>query len=203
MLSRISTLILILGWILSACRQPQPLNPATAQATLKAAWQRDQHIVWELEWAAMPLGGPVTVETWRAGPRYRFEILEATAPALVGETLIVDGPQAWQYNHFSDEPPTTPATPWLSPLSDALLVIEQLLNTPVQEASQNVIVLDNGPTQIITLEFINGDQLSLWLDEKTGLPIRLHFTIAGQEAKLTARSFEPLRELPGLFRPTH
>lgn len=204
MLSRISTLILILGWTLSACQQTQPLHPATAQATIVAVWQRDQHIVWELEWAAMPLGGPLTVETWRTGSRYRFEILEATAPALVGETLIVDGPQVWQYNHFAAEAPSAPPAPWLSPISDAFLIIERLLDTPAQQASQTTIVLDNGPTHIITLEFRDGDHLSLWRDEKTGLPVRIYFSIEGEEAKLTARSFEPLRDFPlSLFRPTH
>ncbi|HXW00070.1 MAG TPA: hypothetical protein VEC93_16740, partial [Anaerolineae bacterium] len=71
---------------LSACAAPEPISAKAAQATLAAAWQVDQHIVWEIAWPAAPVGGPLTVESWRVGPRYRFEVLEATAPDLVGQT---------------------------------------------------------------------------------------------------------------------
>jgi hypothetical protein len=81
---------------------PQPVSPATAQAALVEAWAADQHTVWEIDWPDAPVGGPLTVETWRAGSGYRYEILESTAPALVGEILIFDGQTAWQYNRFDD-----------------------------------------------------------------------------------------------------
>ena len=69
----------------------QPIEPETARHTAALAWQTSRHTVWELDWPNAPVGGPVTVETWQAGNRYRYEILEAAAPALVGQALAFDG----------------------------------------------------------------------------------------------------------------
>ncbi len=165
-----------------------------------AIWQTEQHITWELDWPAAPVGGPLTVETWRSGERYRFEILEAVAPALIGETLVFDGRKAWQYKRFTAEPPVTLTSPQLSPVSDAFAVIDQLLATPPQTATQEAAQTIHGPALKITLMFANGDRLLLWRDEETQLPVRVIFSVGGKEARLEARDFEPLPDPPeGLF----
>jgi hypothetical protein len=180
----------------NACTSKQPMNSDQAQATLARAWQTDQHIVWEIDWPAAPVGGPLTVETWRADQRYRFEILESTAPALVGETLIFDGQTAWQYNRFATEPPVTLTSPQLSPVTDAFAMIDKLIATLPQTAKQEFVQTIHGPAKNITLTFVNGDRLSLWRDEETQLPIRVLFSVGAKEAKLEARSFEPLIDPP-------
>ena len=166
------------------------MSPDPAQAIVANAWQSDQHIVWELDWPAAPAGGPLTVETWRMnedyrgdeyrgdtyrGDRYRYEILESAAPALVGETLVFNGQKAWQYNRFSTEGPVAPELPWLSPVSDAFAMIDTLIASSPQTATQEFVQIIHGPAQKITLTFDNGDRLILWRDEETQLPVKIYF----------------------------
>jgi hypothetical protein len=192
------THLILLG--MTACTTEQPIQPDQARTIIADAWQADQHIVWELDWPAAPVGGPLTVETWRSGDRHRFEILEAVAPALIGETLVFNGQTAWQYNRFAAKPPATLTLPRLSPVSDAFAVIDQLLVTPSQTATQEFDQTIHGPAQKITLTFNNGDRLLLWRDEKTQLPVQIIFSVGGKEARLEARDFEPLLDSPaGLF----
>jgi hypothetical protein len=57
-----------------------------------------------------------------------------------------------------------------------------------------------GPAQKIVLRFDNDDSLTVWIDEETGLPVRLQFLVDGRQATLEARHFEPLADpLSGLF----
>jgi hypothetical protein len=195
--------LIFLSLALSACAAREPLSPAAAQPILAQTWQADQHVVWEIEWPAAPVGGPLTVETWRAGSRYRFEILEATAPDLVGQTLIFDGQTARRYRRFDpfqDAPQAGEAR--LSPVSDAFAIINHLLVTAPETATQETLRLSSGPAQKLTLSYRNGDSLTLWRDEATGLPVRVMFTLGGQSAALRARSFAPLPDPPeGLFKP--
>jgi outer membrane lipoprotein-sorting protein len=205
MILRISTFGLIL-LLLLACRAAPSLAPDQAEALVATAWQTNQHTTWEIKWPVMPLGGPVTVDSWRAAQRYRYEILEAPAPALIGETLVSDGRQAWLYNPFGAEVGAEPARPTptarLAPVSEAFAVIEQLLAQKARRASDQIVVLRHGPTQAITLYYENGDSLSLWRDQATGLPARIHFVTEAGEATLTARHFEPLPNPPdALFKP--
>jgi outer membrane lipoprotein-sorting protein len=138
-------------------------------------------------------------DTYR-GDRYRYEILESVAPALVGETLVFNGQKAWQYNRFSTEAPVVPGWPWLSPVSDAFVMIDALIATPPQTATQEFAQIIHGPAQKITLTFDNGDHLILWRDEETQLPVKIVFSVDGKEATLNARDFEPLVDPPqGLF----
>jgi hypothetical protein len=52
------------------------------------------------------------------------------------------------------------------------------------------------------LTFDHGDQLALWRDEATNLPVGITFAVRGQHATLKARSFERLVDPPeGLFKP--
>lgn len=188
---------------LSACTAPQPIGVETAQAALLTAWQADQHIVWEIDWPAAPVGGPLTVAMWRAGPRYRLEILEAVAPDLVGQTLIFDGVTAWRYQRFAS-PPAIPqlVKAQLSPVTDAFEIIARLLATTPSSATQEATQVRREPAQKITLTFPEGDSLAVWRDEATGLPVRLNFVSGRQQATLRARSFEPLSNPPqGLFEP--
>lgn len=198
---KLTALLLILT--LSACTAPASLSPAIGQAVLARAWQADQHSVWEIDWPAAPIGGPLTVETWRAGSRYRYEILEATAPDLVGQILIFDGQTAWSYKRF--DPPQVPhptGEERLSPVTDAFDAISRLMGTVAEMASQEVVLLPSGPAQKLTLTYPNDKSLTFWRDEATGLPVRVIFTLKGQAATLRARSFAPLPDPPdGLFKP--
>ncbi len=200
MLSKIIILThcILLG--LTACATKQLLQSDQAQTIMSNVWQTGQHIVWELDWPVAPVGGPLTVEIWRVGGRYRFEILEAVAPALIGETLIFDGHTAWQFNRFAAEPPVMLASPRLSPVTDAFAVIDQLLATSARTATQEAAQTIHGPALKITLTFDNKDRLLLWRDEETQLPVRVIFSVGGKEARLEARDFEPLLDPPeGLF----
>jgi hypothetical protein len=201
--SKTSRLLFILAASLSACTTPEPIEVEAAQALLLTAWQADQYIVWEIDWPAAPVGGPLTVATWRAGPRYRLEILEAVAPDLVGQTLIFDGVTAWGYQRF-DSPPAVPqpVEARLSPVTDAFEIIALLLATTPSSATQEAVQVGREPAQKITLTFNAGDSLTLWRDEATGLPVRLSFVLGRQQATLRARSFVPLSNPPqGLFEP--
>ena len=197
MFTRILIFTHVIGLGLMACAAAeQPMNPDLAQAIVANAWQADQHIVWELDWPAAPVGGPLTVEIWQAGNHYRFEILEAVAPALIGETLVFDGQTAWQFNRFSDEPPLSLNVPYLSPVMEAMIVIGRLINTPPQTATQELVQTIHGPAQKVTSNFANSEQLTLWRDDKTGLPVRVMFLVGGKAARLEARSFEVLVDPP-------
>lgn len=180
------------------------MSPKAGRDALVRAWQQDQHIVWEIEWAAMPLGGPLTVESWRVGERYRFEILEVTAPALVGETLVVDGPNAWRYNRFEPTSLTRVSPPWLAPVSELFMLIEQSLSRLPQTARQQLVQVDQAPAQQISLIFSQDEQLIFWIDQATRLPIRIFLATDGSEIRLQARSYEPLVDPPaGLFQPSN
>lgn len=193
---------MLLALTLSACAASESINATAAQATLAEAWQVDQHTIWEIDWPAAPVGGPLTVETWRAGSRYRYEILEAIAPNLVGQTLIFDGQTSWRYNRFGSEPPAAVSSPLLSPVTDAFMIINQLMTTIPEAATQEAVHLPTGLAQKMTLTFNQGNSLTLWRDEATGLPVRLIFVLAGQRATVQARTFEPLLDPPeGLFHP--
>jgi hypothetical protein len=184
-------------FVTGACAAPrQMLPPQQAQAIVTGMWQADQHIVWELDWPAAPVGGPLTVESWRAGERYRFEILEAAAPALRGETLVFDGQQGWRYNRFAPPAAFSPVSPALPPVSDAFNRVEQLLQLTPETASQTAAQLDSAPAQEIELAFANGDKLTAWRDLETGLPRRIVVRAAGQELTLRAREIETLANAP-------
>ncbi len=203
----ILTALVLIGFIIwggMGCTPRQPISPDLAQAEISQAWQADQHLIWEVDWPAAPVGGPLTVETWRAGVRYRFEILESVGPDLIGQTLIFDGRRAWQYNRFDPQPPAAAAATGLAPVSDAFAIIDRLLATPAKMAvRQGDGSLRSGRAEKIGLTFENGDELTAWLDQETGLPVRILFLVGGEQATLEARYFEPLSDPPaGLFEPT-
>jgi hypothetical protein len=175
---------------LTGCTSEQVVDPKVAQDMIATAWHSDQHAVWQLDWPAAPIGGPVTVETWQANQGYRFEILESTAPALVGQTLVSDGQSTWRYNRFESNSLEMSSLPLLSPVSDAFEVIDRLINTPAASASQQEsTTLNHGPARKI--------------DQKTGLPARIIYSVrGGDQAELQARSLESLIDPPErLFRP--
>lgn len=192
---------------LPACAAAQPLDAAQARATVLAAWQANQHAVWELNWPNSPVAGPVTVEAWRAGGCARggcarYEILEAEAPALVGQTLVMTGPQSWQFNRL-EAAETTPATyPELAPVTPAISLINRLLaNTPVaatlERARVEAVWADK-----INLQFKTGDRLVFFVEAATGLPVQIEFTAGEQTGRIRARSVELLPQPPPeLFRP--
>lgn len=195
--------ILVLG--LAACSTPQAIDPQQAQAALTRAWQTDRHAVWEIDWPAAPTGGPVTVETWQATDRYRYEILESTAPELVGQMLFFDGQQAWLDDRFDLEPAQSILPPHLSPVSEAFAMIDRLLaSSPVRAASQKTSILNHGPVQKTELTYPNGGRLVFWLEPEQKLPVRIVFSADGDQARLDARHIELLLDpRSGLFTPLH
>jgi len=177
---------------LTSCVAAQPLPLDEAQTIVADAWQTDQQVVWVLDWPAAPVGGPVTVETWRAGNAFRYEILEAVAPALIGETVVFNGQTAWNYNRFDPDSPVVLDSPRLSPISDAFDVIDRLIATSPQLATQEATQTIHGPAQKISLTYANGDQLTMWRDNKIQLPVKVVFSVNGQRTTLHARDFEAL-----------
>ena len=180
----------------TACAASQPLAPDVSQQILLEIWRMDRHIVWELNWPAAPISGPLTVETWQSGNRYRFEILESPASALMGETLVFDGQNAWRYNRFRPPAAFTPTTAVLSPLSDAFLLIDTRLGTTPQTATQESAQVNFSPAKKITATYPNGDRLTLWQDAETGLPAKIEFLFGTQKITLQARHAEYLLDPP-------
>lgn len=186
---------------LTACARPQSVSPEQAQKVVSKAWQADQHAVWTLDWPTAPTAGPLTVEIWRSGDRYRIEILEAPAPALIGEILVVNGETAWRYNRFQPSPLIPVTSPVLSPVTDLFHLIDQLLQTPVVAAKQEATPLNYNPAQKIRLTFSDGSELQFWQEEETGLPVRLILLTGGQQLELDVRQVEPLPDpVEGLFQ---
>ncbi len=196
MLSRILILSLIVALLSMACTPAQPLNPDQAPQSILNVWQANQHTVWELDWPNAPLVGTLTIETWRADNRYRFEILETPAPALVGEILVFDGQQAWRYNRFNPPSIFIPTAPALSPVSDAFTIVDQLLNTKPEKAVEEIVQINSKPAQKILLTFTTGDILTLWQNTEIELPVQVACSINGQQATMKARSVEPLVNPP-------
>jgi hypothetical protein len=136
------------------------------------------------------------VEVWRSGDRYRLEILEAATPSLIGETLIVSGETAWRYNRFDPPARFLPTSPILSPVTDLLALVDQLLQTPVVTAEQETVQTDYSLARKIRLTFDNGNSLVLGQDLAVGLPVRLVIWVNGQQILLEARHTEPLPHPP-------
>ena len=193
---RIAVFINFVFFAVTACAASQPVTPDLAQQILSDTWHTDQHVVWELDWPAAPVAGPLTVETWRAGNRYRFEILEAAAPALIGETLVFDGQQAWRYNRFDPPASFIPAPAILSPVSEAFLFIDTRLDILPKTATQQAARVNLGPAKKFSITYPNGDRLILWRDEASGLPARIEFASDKHQITLNARHAEPLLDPP-------
>ena len=189
-------LVVVAAAAVTACAPAKTVEPETARQTATLAWQTDRQTVWELDWPNAPLGGSLTVETWQAGRRYRYEILEAAAPALVGQSLAFDGQNGWLYNRLNPPKTFAPTRPTLSPVTDAYGVINHLLDTPPQSATQETAAVNAAPAQKISLTYATGDSLAVWLDEKTGLPLKVTFSAGRQQATLLARSVEKLVNPP-------
>ncbi len=192
--------LILLAFIITAavvaCTPAQAIEPETAQQVAANTLQTDLHAVWELDWSNAPVGGPLTVEIWQAGNRYRYEILEATTPALIGQTLVFDGQTGWQYNRLSPPETFLPVEPQLSPVTDALAIINQLLNTPPTTAIQEVAVVNGSNAKKTTLTYTNADTLTLWQNKETGLPLKVEFSEDNQQGTLQARSVENLVDPP-------
>jgi hypothetical protein len=189
--------------VLSACISTRSMPPEAARQTIKQAWDADRHIIWEIDWPAAPLAGAVTVEIWRLGPRYRYEILESAAPALVGQTLVFDGQHAWRYNRLEPLSTLEPVPAVLSPVTDAFGLADNFLaRSPVRATREEFVQLKHGPAQKIELRMENDDRLTVWLDQATGLPARLTISVEGEPVTLQARTLEPLIDPPpALFEP--
>jgi len=185
-----------MSMILIACHPAQAIEPAAAKQMLADAWSVDQYTVWEIEWATMPIGGALVVETWQSGSRYRYEILESPAPALIGQTLVFDGQQAWQYNRLDPPHAFTSAPATLSPVTDAFAVIDRLITTNPQSATHEKTQANFISTTKIEAMYPNGDRLTLWRNVETGLPVRIQFEVDGQQATLNARDGDPLINPP-------
>jgi hypothetical protein len=144
----------------AGCDAAQPRAPEPAQAQVAAAWQANQHAVWDLTWPDAPTGGPLTVETWLADGRYRYEILESTAPALIGETLVFDGLTAYRYNRLDPPDEFTPVEARLSPVSDAFARVSARLAQPATAATEQPAQLNGRPVRLIILTFADAVTLA-------------------------------------------
>ena len=196
---RFKILMLLFGaliFVSVGCVRSQSIEPELVQTRLAQAWMTPQHTIWDIDWPAIPLSGPLTVETWRAGSRYRYEILETTAPALAGQTFVFDGQQRWLYNRFEPNTSLTAGVTALSPVSDAFDTITDLLETPSQTASETVTHINGEPAQKIALIFPDGDSLAVWLHLETKLVLQAQFIVDGQHGLLTARQVEVLPDDP-------
>jgi hypothetical protein len=170
---------------------------------LQAAWQRDQHVIWEVDWPEAPLAGPLVVEAWQSGPRRRYEILEATTPSLIGDALVTDGETAWFFNRFEAGLSAVPAAEArFSPLADALaLVSRQLAESAGSSEDRGREVLPTGAARHWRLIYDEQTLLDLWLDEQSRLIARVRFRSETADFRLLARHIEPLTEIPpGLFQ---
>jgi len=179
--------------LLAACTAVQPVDPASAQLQARSAWQRPWRGVWELSWPQAPLSGSIVFEGWQteSGFQRRYEILEASVPSLVGLAYINDGVSATYYNRLDAADPVTDAAQTLpfSPISDALTAVDILLAQAPQSAKRQAA----GDSIIeLTLSYIEGQSLTLWLDTQTNLIIRVELQSANTELTMAARSLEPL-----------
>jgi outer membrane lipoprotein-sorting protein len=188
--------------LLTGCAAAVPIEPAPAQQLIRQAWQAHQHAVWDIDWPAAPVGGPVAAEIWQAGPRRRIEILEAPAPALIGQALVTDGHSTWLLNRLAlnSQPPLTATQ--LAPVTPLIELVNRQLAQPAQTAASQAGQINDIPARQITLIFADETRLSLWLDNKTNLPLQLILTDGAQSAKIRARSVAPLPQPPPeLFSP--
>ena len=191
----------ILSILPVGCTAARPVALDAVQTQIIAAWQADQHAVWEIDWPAAPGGGPLTVEVWQAEPRYRYEILEATVPDLVGETLVFDGANAFQYNRFAPPDEFSAVEPQLSPVSDAFAIVTTLLTRQPTGATEAPARVNNRTTNKIVLSFADNVILTVWLEETSGLLSQVEFSTGSQRGLLRARSIEPLsKPAPELFQ---
>lgn len=188
--------LIALGLILTACNAAQPVAPEQALATTRTAWNASRHTVWDIDWPNAPLAGEVTVEEWRAGSRLRLEILETNAPDLLGQTLVINGNQAWRFNRLDLPASESPTTPVLSPVTDAFAQIERLLaQSPASATSRQVVVNTVAATEI-ELRLAAGETLRVAVAQTTGLPVFVEFTAGSQHGRLRARSALPLEHPP-------
>lgn len=190
----------ILIVFLTACTAPQTADPVQARESVRVAWQANHHAVWELDWPNAPSGGPVTFEAWQHGPRYRLEILESPAPALVGEMLVFDGQVAHRANRLSTVGEAILPAPQLSPVTEARALVDGLLQQNLAAAEESRVTVRGQSAQKITLQFTDGNRLAMWISSETGLPVQIEFAAGNQRGTLAARHTEPLNHPPaGLF----
>jgi hypothetical protein len=186
-------LLVILVLATAACSRETPLPAEPVRQQVQAAWLADRHTTWEIDWPNAPVGGPLTVESWQAENRYRYEILETAAPALLGEVLVFDGAQAWRYNWLTPDTPPQQTPPQLSPVTDAFESVSALLNQPPVRANIQADTVLLKPARKVTLTFENGDTLVAWFDAPTqSMLLQLIFNVGEQQGRLIARHSEPL-----------
>ncbi len=202
-------LIIIILLTLPACATAPSLDLERTQDKLLAAWHSDRHGVWDLKWSNAPIAESIIFEAWQVGEKRRYEILEATAPDLVGLVYINDGYLAQHYNRLKEGPQTTLPAAQLpfSPISHAFdLVTEQLSRSP-QSIEQVRVPQTNDPLEIYRLHYPSDQTLTLWLDSVQNQIIKLQLDQAHHTLTLTARSLTTLTTLtelhPRLFQVDH
>jgi len=200
-LKQIFALLWVVTCALQGCFSINSIEHVAAQQKLRAAWQANQHAIWQIEGAQLPVGGPMVVEVWQVGRQYRWEILESSAIQLVGETLIFNGHEAWRYNRFEATPAqfkTTSST--LMPITAVFaLVTTYLIQPPIAATDQTTWLLRN-ESETITLIF--ADETQLIMELATGLPKFIKLVRGGKTMMLKARQMDLLaRPMKGLFAP--
>jgi len=136
-------ILIILIIVLGGCNSEKPHFPAdtlAVQQQIAAAWAQPMHGVWELTWTAMPIDGTLVFEAWTTqnADRQRFEILEASSPALVGMAYVNNGKNATVFNRLETTvmPFVGDANTPFSPITDARAFIKAALTQTPQSTQE-------------------------------------------------------------------
>lgn len=196
----ISSLIMMIA-LLTACGASSPVTDAEGQS-MRMAWRRGTHGVWELQWNQMPLAAPVVFEAWLTENRaqQRLEILEAPAPSLVGLAYVNDGAVAVIYNRLeATVPPVSGnATLPFSPVTNALARVDRLL----ADAPPAVTRQRDGAVARYEFPTASGGAAAVWVDETCDCLLRVTIRSDAETFTLAARSVTPLgTPIPHLFEP--
>ncbi len=148
----------------------------------------------------------MTVASWQAEQRYRYEILESTAPALIGETAVFDGQRLFTFNRLTISPhhPLQPnrQVNGLSPMFEVVSLIENGLADPAVVATETQTRLNGAVTQRLTLRYVDGGELTMWIAPETGTLKQVVVRMGTRTITLTARQSDPLPNPSlDLFRP--
>lgn len=199
------TLFLMILAVATACTS-SPVADYNDQITrAKHAWAGDWHAEWQIEWTGDPVRGPLVAEIWHAADgRLRIETIEGPADGLSGLTLVNDGDSVWLYNLRQEQVISGSKDQVRIPLaSDALDAIDWLLlemgNATVKVSGHDR--LESGPTTRLSFTTPAGDQATIWLDEKTGMPARVELSSAewGEATFATRNIYTSQHQNPALF----
>lgn len=196
-----AALLMILMAAFAACNAKAD-DLLLAPLEIPQAWAQGWHGVWELQWSAMPVPGPVVFEGWvtENRARQRYEILEADVPSLVGLAYVNDGSAAIIFNRLEETVPPERGggdMPF-SPVTDALAKVDRTL-AQLPAVAQ---IRRAGTLSRVDFSPAPGEAASVWVDETCGCVIRVTVHTSDSDFVLAARSMTKLDvPQPHLFEP--